>query len=119
MSSNISPKRGQIWRVNFDPTIGSEIKKRRPAVVISSDAVGKLPIKLVIPITGWDDRYANNVWHVKLPPKKSNGLTKVSAVDALQTRCVSVERFIEKIGQVSSTEMEEITAALVAVIEYE
>jgi mRNA interferase MazF len=41
------PKRGEIWLVNFDPTIGAEIKKVRPAVVISSDAVGKLPIKLM------------------------------------------------------------------------
>jgi mRNA interferase MazF len=36
--------------VNLDPTIGAEIKKTRPAVVISSDAVGKLPIKLIVPI---------------------------------------------------------------------
>ncbi|MDB9317343.1 type II toxin-antitoxin system PemK/MazF family toxin [Nodularia spumigena] len=41
------PKRGEIWLVNFDPTVGAEIKKVRPAVVISSDSVGKLPIKLI------------------------------------------------------------------------
>lgn len=45
------PKRGEIWLVNFDPTVGAEIKKVRPAVVISSDSVGKLPIKLIAPIT--------------------------------------------------------------------
>jgi len=38
------PKRGEIWLVNFDPTVGSEIKKIRPAVIISSDAAGKLQI---------------------------------------------------------------------------
>ncbi|MEB3178118.1 MAG: type II toxin-antitoxin system PemK/MazF family toxin [Nostocaceae cyanobacterium] len=42
------PKRGEIWLVNFDPTVGAEIKKVRPAVVISSDAVGKLPINLLL-----------------------------------------------------------------------
>jgi mRNA interferase MazF len=47
------PKRGEIWLVNFDPTIGAEIKKVRPAVVISSDAVGKLPIKLITTIRGY------------------------------------------------------------------
>lgn len=51
--SSENPKRGEVWRVNFDPTIGTEIKKTRPAVVISSDAVGKLPIKLVAPIIDW------------------------------------------------------------------
>jgi mRNA interferase MazF len=47
------PKRGEIWLVNFNPTVGAEIKKVRPAVVISSDSVGKLPIKLIAPITDW------------------------------------------------------------------
>ena len=39
--------------MNLDPTIGAEIKKIRPVIVISSDAVGKLPLKLVVPITEW------------------------------------------------------------------
>jgi mRNA interferase MazF len=38
------PRRGEIWLVNFDPTVGAEIKKIRLAIVISSDAAGKLPI---------------------------------------------------------------------------
>ena len=44
-----SPKRGEIWRVDFNPTKGAEIQKQRPAVVISSDALGKLPLKIVAP----------------------------------------------------------------------
>ena len=55
-SSTISPdmpRRGEIWLVNFAPTVGAEIKKVRPAIVISSDSVGKLPIKLIAPITDW------------------------------------------------------------------
>lgn len=39
-SSPQSPKRGEIWQVNLDPTVGAEIQKSRPAIVISSDAVG-------------------------------------------------------------------------------
>jgi mRNA interferase MazF len=39
-------KRGEVWLVNLDPTIGSEIKKTRPAVIISSDLMGILPVKL-------------------------------------------------------------------------
>ena len=48
-----TPKRGEIWLVNFDPTVGAEIRKIRPAVVISSNAADRLPIKLVAPITDW------------------------------------------------------------------
>ncbi|GFZ95652.1 type II toxin-antitoxin system PemK/MazF family toxin [Okeania sp. KiyG1] len=47
MSNDNLPKRGDIWLTNFDPTIGSEIRKIRPAIIISSDGIGRLPIKLV------------------------------------------------------------------------
>jgi mRNA interferase MazF len=57
LSTNSIPKWGEIWLVNFDPTIGTEIKKIRPAIVLSSDAVGKLPIKLAAPITDWKDYF--------------------------------------------------------------
>ena len=63
-SSEQIPARGEVWLVNFDPTIGSEIRKTRPAVVISSDAVGRLPVKLVAPLTDWKNYYARNLWHV-------------------------------------------------------
>lgn len=92
--------------------------KRRPVVVISSDGVGHLPIKLIAPITDWKDRYSQNMWHVKIIPNVLNGLDKVSAVDTLQVRCLSIERFISKRGQASTTIMQEITAAIAAIIEH-
>jgi mRNA interferase MazF len=71
------PKRGEIWLVNFDPTVGAEIKKLRPAVVISSDSVGKLPIKLIAPITDWKTYFSANFWHVKIEPN-SKYLSKIN-----------------------------------------
>jgi mRNA interferase MazF len=50
------PKRREIWLVNFDPAVGAEIRKTRPAIVVSSDAVGRLPIKLIAPLTDWKPR---------------------------------------------------------------
>ena len=69
------PTRGDIWRVNFDPTVGPGIRKTRPAIVISSDSIGKLPIKLIVPITGWQDAFTYNIWHVRIEPDDQNGLT--------------------------------------------
>lgn len=113
-------KRGDIWQVNFDPTIGTEIKKTRPAVVISSDAIGKLPIKLIAPITAWKDHFENSIWHIKLEPDGNNNLSKVSSVDALQIRGVDVQRFIgSKLGNISSDKLDEITVAVAAVIEFQ
>jgi len=113
---NIS--RGEIWMVNLDPTIGSEIRKTRPVVVVSSDAVGKLPIRLVAPLTEWKGYFAQNVWHVKLVPDKMNGLAKLSAVDTLQLRGVDTRRFVQKIGGVHAEVLRSIVAAIAAVIEY-
>jgi mRNA interferase MazF len=113
---NIS--RGEIWLVNLDPTVGAEIRRTRPVVVVSSDAVGVLPIKLVAPLTEWKDYLAGNVWHVKVEPDEANGLTKRSAVDTLQLRGVDTRRFVQKLGSVSPAIMRAIVTAIAAVIEY-
>jgi len=114
-----SPKRGEVWLVNLDPTLGAEMKKVRPSVVVSSNAVGILPVKLIAPITKWKDWFRGLTWLVPLTPDGKNGLTEDSAVDTLQIRGVAIERFVEKKGQVSASEMEEIAAAIAIVIEYQ
>ena len=111
-------KRGEIWIVNLDPVLGTEIRKTRPVVVVNSDAVGVLPIRLVAPITEWKDYFADNVWHVKLEPDAANGLTKPSGVDTLQLRGVDTLRFIRKLGEVSPQMMRAIVVAIAAVIQY-
>jgi mRNA interferase MazF len=113
-----TPQRGEIWLVNFDPTVGTEIQKTRPAVVVSSDAVGRLPIKLVAPLTDWKAYFAPNIWHVRIDPDPTNGLTKVSAVDTLQLRGMDRQRFLHKLGDVAPATMEAIVLAIAAIIEY-
>jgi len=45
-------RRGQVWLYGADPTIGDEIGKTRPAIIVSNDNVGVLRLKIVVPITG-------------------------------------------------------------------
>ncbi|WP_218081265.1 type II toxin-antitoxin system PemK/MazF family toxin [Anthocerotibacter panamensis] len=116
--AKIQPHRGEIWQVDLDPTLGSEIQKIRPVVVISSDAIGRLPIKLVAPITGWNAKFSGNIWHIRLVPDTLNNLTKESAVDTLQLRGLDIIRFKSKIGQLTVDTMEEIITAIAAVIEF-
>ena len=66
MTTNPTPIRGEVWRVRFDPAEGDEIKKVRTAVVVSEDAVGRLRLKIVVPITEWKPRYASYPWFVRL-----------------------------------------------------
>jgi len=75
MSLN-DPRRGEIWLVNFNPTSGDEIRKIRPAIVLSSDAVGVLNLKIVVPATAWRPERENLLWLVTLIPDKENGLEK-------------------------------------------
>ena len=118
LSSINPPQRGEVWLVNLDPTVGAELQKIRPAVVISSDAVGRLPIKLVAPVTDWKDHFARNIWHVYIEPDSTNGLSKPSAVDALQLRGLDYRRFVRKLGDVAPSALEEILLAVCVIIEY-
>ncbi len=110
-------KRGEIWLVNLDPTVGSEIKKTRPAIIISSDLVGILPLKVVVPLTDWKDRYSSASWMVRLEPDKQNGLKKNSAADALQIRSVSEKRLVKKVGSLTTIQVTQIVQAVLNVLQ--
>jgi mRNA interferase MazF len=109
-------RRGEVWVVSLDPTIGAEIKKARPAVIVNDDAIGILPLKVIVPITEWRDRYAVAAWMVRLDPTPENGLDKPSAADAFQVRSVAQQRLVRRLGNLSESTMEEITRALAVVL---
>jgi mRNA interferase MazF len=66
-------RRGEAWLINLDPTVGAEIKKTRPAVIVSDDAIGILPLKVIVPITEWKDRYAVAPSMPNKPPTDQGG----------------------------------------------
>lgn len=74
-----------------------------------------LPLKLVAPLTDWKEHLARNVWHVKVTPDGINGLAKVSAADVLQLRGIDIQRFVRRLGSVTSETIEEILIAIAAV----
>jgi len=98
-------RQGEIWLVGLDPSVGAEMKKTRPALILSADELGKLPLKIVAPITDWKERFAGYPWMVKITPSKKNGLAKESAVDCFQVRSVSVERLVAALGSVEPETM--------------
>ena len=106
------PKRGEIWLVNFDPTVGNEIQKARPAVVISVDALASPGLRIVVPVTGYQKKHDNFPWCVPLRKNKRNGLSKDSTADAFQLKSVSTKRFIAKKGTISAAALTDITSAL-------
>jgi mRNA interferase MazF len=48
-------RRGEVWLINLSPSLGAEIQKTRPAVIMNDDAIGILPLKVIVPITEWKE----------------------------------------------------------------
>jgi mRNA interferase MazF len=109
-------RQGEIWEINLSPTVGAEIKKKRPAIIINDDAIGILPLKVIVPITEWKDRFQGAIWLVRIEPDNANKLMKPSAIDTFQIRSVSTKRFLRKTGSVSSNVLNDIKTAIKAVI---
>ncbi len=109
-------KRGEVWLVNLDPTVGAEIKKTRPAVIVSDDAIGILPLKVIVPVTEWKDRYSIAPWMVRLDVDAEIGIEKISAADAFQVRSIAQERLVRQLGRLSDAAMNKVTQALVIVL---
>src|SRR3954468_13638915 len=99
--------RGHVWWTNLDPTEGSETRKERPCVIVSSDGAGRLPVKLVVPLTEGNDSFAASLFHIRVDPDNGNCLDKVDAADVMQMRCVSHQRFANFVGKLSAEKMEE------------
>lgn len=102
MGDYMSINQAEIWIVTFNPTTGQEIGKTRPAIVVSSNQVGKLALRTVVPITDWKESYSSYPWMIKIIPNEGNGLSKVSAIDCFQIKNLSTDRFVQKIGDVEN-----------------
>ncbi len=99
-------KRGEVWWVNFDPAVGGEIKKKRPAVVMSNDFSNKhLNRVQVVPLTGKVDRVFPSEAVVTLKKKKSKAMA-----DQLTT--ASKLRLVGMIGRLSQADLKRVEEAV-------
>jgi len=98
-----------IWQVNFDPSVGKEIQKTRPALVLSNNyynlASGTI---FVVPLTSQIPKNIANPFYVSIEKNKTNKLSQNSFANVSQLRSVSKLRFIKKTGIVSLKQKEEI-----------
>ena len=118
MIAKISMKQGEIWLINLDPTMGAEMKKIRPAVIINDNILGKLPLKIIAPITDWKEHYSVAPWMIEINPSIQNGLAKKSSVDCFQIRSVSETRLIKRIGNITLTEIIRVQEGITKIIGY-
>ncbi len=99
-------KRGEVWWVNLDPSVGGEVRKQRPAVIVSNDAANKHLNRLqVIPLTTNADRVYPSEASLQLRGKPHKAMA-----DQLTT--VSKARLRERLGRVSEKDMQGVEQAI-------
>jgi mRNA interferase MazF len=105
-TSPLSPFRGEVWMLNFDPTRGHEQAETRPGLILSVDAFNAGPADLVIvlPITSRSKGVRS---HVAVQPSEG-GLTMASYIKCEDVRSVSKERLHRRVGEISAKTLADV-----------
>jgi mRNA interferase MazF len=99
-------KRGEVWWVNFDPSIGGEIRKRRPAIIVSNDTANKYLNRVqVVPLTSKTEELYPSEAYVTVAGKKGKAMA-----DQLAT--VSKLRLSKRVGAISAADMRGVVVAI-------
>jgi len=105
-------KRGEIYLVFFDPTVGHEIRKTRPALIIQNDIGNRYsPLTIVAAITSKISPVAHPV-EVVIEPSRTNGLDVRSAIRLDQIRTVDRQRLVSRLGVIDASTMAKVNQAI-------
>lgn len=111
--------RGEVWQMSMAVSTRQEGAAQRTVLIISSDALGALPLKIVVPLTNWKEEYENVPWMVRLPPVLHSGLESSMAADAMQVRSVSTARLVKRLGEMPIKFIDQICEAVDLILDYQ
>ena len=105
------PLRGEVYLVSFDPTLGAEIRKTRPALILQNDIANRAsPITIVAAITS---RFDEELYPTEVPIRaREGGLSTDSVVLLNQIRPIDKQRLVRRIGKLTSGTMSHVDRAL-------
>jgi|SRR5207248_719899 len=107
-----SPRRGEIWDVNWSPGRGAEQKGTRPALIIQNDR-GNTSLSYPLTIVASMSRTEREIpLHVRIAPSEENGLTDLTDVKCEQVMTIEKSRLIRRRGIITSEELNKVDGAL-------
>ena len=109
--------RGEVWRMSLAKKTSGDEYHSRLVVIVSSDALGALPLKVVVPLTPWKEDYSSAPWMVRVPPVLHSGLDAPMSADGLQVRSVSSARLVKRMGELPDSFVELIASAVTLIME--
>lgn len=117
MATSSNYRLGSVWLVCFDPSIGTEIRKTRPAVIISGTAFNQRSKITVLPITSANPSDRLRPVIVPLVPSLANGLSSNSFVVCVDPMTFDKRRLIQCLGQIEPNQLQEIQQILARYLE--
>jgi mRNA interferase MazF len=117
MATSSNHRLGSIWLVNFDPSIGTEIRKTRPAMIISGTLFNQRRKVTVLPITSSapDSRMLPVV--VSIDPDLTNGLTTDSFIVCIDPMTFDKQRLVKKLGILNTDTIRQVQSILRSYLE--
>ena len=120
------PRRGEIWRVDLQPTRGREMQSRkssaldtRPVLVLTQPNWGTPGVLLCAPVSNYNAaRDTRCYWRVVLFDTPESGLTKVCCADVGQMRVLDLSRFVSKDGRAHPAEVAAVAGAVARSVGY-
>lgn len=109
-----TPIRGEVWIVSLDPTVGHELQKTRPAIIVTSDIYNRYNwVVLVVPLTSRESAVYDQV--LIEPPE--GGLKKTSVTLPDQLRAVDCRRLVKRLGRLSPETLQKLDRSLRIVLD--
>ena len=112
-------KQGEIWDIKLGKNHATDGGGKCPVIVINDDTISILPVRVIVPLTKWQNEFDDAIWLIRVDPNNENNLGRTSAVDAFQMHTIPITRFIKKIGTVTVQELQHIKNAIKAIINAE
>ncbi len=107
---------GDIYEIYLDPTLGSEQRGRRPAIILSGSGINKIMnTVIVVPLTTKLKNYNDNLI---LEPNKTNGLKKISEALPIHIRAIDKTRLQNRVGNIAESEIQILKRSLDKILKY-